>query len=107
MIKKTIVAISAACIIIGSIASMCLAGQYYYGEGVIQVYNGERAWVDFGADNNNDWYVKVYVKKNNVLYGYKRTAVYRNCREVCYSLTVPGSDGVCEWDKEIKTGYGK
>ena len=110
MVKKLLLGITTACIVIGSIASICFAGYYWYGEGINTVYNGayesEQAWVDIESQNENFW-VKVYVKKNNTLYGFKRTALYAGERDECFSLTVPGTGGECYWYLESMTGYGK
>ena len=110
MLKKLIVTITIACIVVGSMSTLALA-YYYHGYGIDPVYNGsywgERAWLGFEADSTYNYIVKMYVKKNNNRYGYKPTTVYKDETETCYSLFVAGSGGEADWDIERKTGYGK
>ena len=110
MLKRIIVTISIACIIIGSMSMLALA-YTFHGYGIDPVYNGsywgERAWLGFEADSTYNYTVKMYVKKNNNRQGYHPTTVYKNETEICHSLFVAGSGGEADWDIEIKTGYGK
>lgn len=100
---------SIACVIVCSMAIMCSA-YTVHDKGVIHAYNGtywyDKAWVDFSAGSEYNYYVKVFVKKNNVRYGYNRTTVLKNHRSTCYSLAEAGSGGTCDWTKEVKSGVG-
>lgn len=110
MLKKFIVTITIACIVVGSMSTLALA-YYFHGYGIDPVYNGsywgERSWLGFEADSTYNYNVKMYVKKNNNRQGYHLNTVYKNETEICHSLFVAGSGGEADWDIEIKTGYGK
>ncbi len=110
MLKKLIVTITIACIVIGSMSSLALA-YYYHGYGIEPIHNGscwgERAWLGFEADSEHNYTVSMYVKKNNNRYGYKATTVYKGDTVTCHSLFVAGSGGEADWDVEIKYGFGK
>lgn len=89
MIKKAIVILSTMCVIIASYFSMCLAYSIS-AQGVYVTHNGsttyEQGWIDFEGDSL-DYYVKVYLVKNNNHYGTRWNDVSKNQNLRLYSNT--------------------
>lgn len=104
MIKRTIVAFTAVCFVICAIVTECFAYSVY-DSGVKRVYNGsywtEQAWVEFEADDYHDYYLTVYVKRNGVHYGNKRTTVLAGDGDKYYSNVSQGSGGTEGWTVQI------
>jgi hypothetical protein len=105
MIKRTIVAFTAVCFVICAIVTECFAYSVY-DSGVKRVYNGsywtEQAWVEFKADNYHDYYLTVYVKRNGVRYGNKRTTVLAGKGDKYYSYASQGSGGTAGRTVQVK-----
>lgn len=105
MIKRTIVAFTAVCFVICAIVTACFAYSVY-DSGVKRVYNGsywtEQAWVEFKADNYHDYYLTVYVKRNGVRYGNKRTTVLAGKGDKYYSYASQGSGGTAGRTVQVK-----
>ena len=105
MIKRTIVAFTAVCFVICAIVTECFAYSVH-DSGVKRVYNGsywtEQAWVEFKADNYHDYYLTVYVKRNGVRYGNKRTMVLAGKGDKYYSYASQGSGGTAGWIVQVK-----
>ena len=95
MIKKAIVILSTMCVIIASYFSMCLAYSIS-AQGVYVTHNGsttyEQGWIDFEGDSL-DYYVTVYLVKNNTHYGTRWNSVssYQNRRLYSDSVQISGS----------------
>ena len=105
MFKRMIVVLSVISVVIGVIATECFA--YYINDsGVKRVYNGsywtEQAWVEFKADNYHDYYLTVYVKRNGVRYGNKRTTVLAGKGDKYCSYASQGSGGTAGWTVQVK-----
>ena len=105
MFKRMIVVLSVISVVIGVIATECFA--YYINDsGVKRVYNGsywtEQAWVESEADYYHDYYLKVYVKRNGVHYGNKRTTVFAGEGDKYYSYASQGTGGTAGWTVQVK-----
>jgi len=100
MFKRIVVALTVVCVVIGAIASRCLAYNIY-GCDVKRVYNGsywtEQAWIDFEADLYHDYYVKVYVVRNGIHYGMKRNTVLAGEGDRYYSYASQGTGGTANY----------
>lgn len=95
MIKKVIVVLSTMCVIIATSFAMCLA--YTVPQSGVHIsHNGsttyEQGWIDFEGDSLN-YYVKVYLVKNNTHYGtrWNEVSQYQNLRLYSNTYQISGS----------------
>ena len=110
MIKKTFVVLTVVCVIILSLSSVCFADEPSFGcRGVNHGYNGsywfDQGWINVHGDTSEleeDYYIYVWVVRNNQMLGIRRTTVLAEQYSTCYSDQVQGSDAALGYDWELK-----
>ena len=110
MIKKTLAILSVICVAVASLSSVCFADEPSFGcRGVSHGYNGsywyDQGWINVHGDTSEyeeDYYIYVWVIRNEDVLGLKRTTVLAEQYSTCYSYQVQGSDGTLGYDWELK-----